>query len=194
MGRRSRCPCSYTLRHIALQLAKLSGFNPIITTCSKSNESYCLSAGATHVIDYKTVPYTSLASHITSNITKKPFRVIYDAVSTEDSQAACWSILSDIEGLGSGAGEGGKMIITLQPAKSIAEELDEKQFAKNGSKKSASWSYGNGNGEPVRADSNKLAKALEGWLIEGKIKVCFLLRILWLSMLFLHCTLVTWAT
>ncbi|EIM91260.1 GroES-like protein [Stereum hirsutum FP-91666 SS1] len=153
----------------AIQLAKLSGFNPIITTCSKSNESYCLSAGATHVIDYKTVPYTSLASHITSNITSKPFKVIYDAVSTEDSQAASWSILSDTEGLGSKAGTGGKLVITLPPAKSIASELDEKQFAKNGSK-SASWAYGNGNGQPTQADANKLARALEGWLIEGKIK------------------------
>lgn len=168
---RSKCTRSRTFGFIAIQLAKLSGFNPIITTCSKSNESYCLSAGATHVIDYKTVPYTSLASHITSNITSKPFKVIYDAVSTEDSQAASWSILSDTEGLGSKAGTGGKLVITLPPAKSISSELDEKQLAKNGSK-SASWAYGNGNGQPTQADANKLARALEGWLIEGKIKVC----------------------
>lgn len=160
---------------VAIQLAKLSGFNPIITTSSKANEQYCLSAGATHVIDYKSIPYTSLETHIRSTITSKPFKVIYDAISSEDSQAASLAILSGStqDALGTGAGEGGKLIITLLPAKSIAGELDEKQFVKGEEKKSVSWTYGNGNGEPTQADGNKLARALEGWLIEGKIKVCF---------------------
>lgn len=73
--------------------------------------------------------------------------------------------------LGTGAGEGGKLIITLPPAKSIAGQLDEKQFVKGGEKKSVSGTYGNGNGEATQADANKLARALEGWLVEGKIKV-----------------------
>lgn len=68
------------------------------------------------------------------------------------------------------------MILTLWPAKSIAGELDENQFAKSGGeggkkKKSVSWTIGNGNFEGTSADANKLARALEGWLIEGKIKV-----------------------
>lgn len=159
---------------VAIQLAKLSGFNPIIATSSKANEQYCLSAGATHVIDYKSIPYTSLETHIRYTITSKPFKVIYDAISSEDSQAASLAILSgSTDALGTGAGEGGKLIVTLPPAKSIADALDEKQFVKGGEKKSVSWTYGNGNGEPTQADGNKLARALEGWLVEGKIKVCF---------------------
>lgn len=160
----------------AIQLAKLSGFNPIITTASKANEQYCLSAGATHVVDYKSVPYTSLRTHITSNITSKPIKVIYDAISNEESEAACWSILPDTtEGLGTKAGEGGKLIITLPAAKSIVGELDENQFAKSsgegGKKKSVSWTMGNGNFEWTSGDANRLARTLEGWLVEGKIKV-----------------------
>lgn len=71
------------------------------------------------------------------------------------------------------------MIVTLWPAKSIAGELDENQFAKThggeagGGKwrKSVSWTIGNGNFEGTSGDADKLARALEGWLVEGKIKV-----------------------
>lgn len=153
---------------IAIQLAKLSGFNPIITTSSPSNAAYCTSAGATHVVDYHTVPYTSnhgpsLASHITSNITTKPIRVIYDVVSTEDSQRACWDILSD---------DSGKMSITLELAKSIREEMTENGVDSKVGRKGIYAAYGNANAEGMHEDGNRLAVALEGWLREGKIKVC----------------------
>lgn len=153
---------------IAIQLAKLSGFNPIITTSSLSNAAYCTSAGATHVIDYHTVPYTSnhgpsLGSHITSNITTKPIRVIYDVVSTEDSQRACWDILSD---------DSGKMSITLELAKSIREEMADNGVDSKVGRKGIYAAYGNANAEGMHGDGNRLAVALEGWLQEGKIKVC----------------------
>lgn len=74
------------------------------------------------------------------------------------------------------------MIVTLWPAKSIADELDENQFAKTHSgeagggkcRKSVSWTIGNGNFEATSGDADKLARALEGLLVEGKIKVRFL--------------------
>ncbi|EIM91558.1 GroES-like protein [Stereum hirsutum FP-91666 SS1] len=157
---------SSSLGQFAIQLAKLSGFNPIITTSSPSNAAYCTSAGATHVIDYHTVPYTSnhgpsLGSHITSNITTKPIRVIYDVVSTEDSQRACWDILSD---------DSGKMSITLELAKSIREEMADNGVDSKVGRKGIYAAYGNANAEGMHEDGNRLAVALEGWLQEGKIK------------------------
>ncbi|KAI9452246.1 GroES-like protein [Russula earlei] len=76
----------------AIQLAKLSGFNPIITTASTKNEAYCRDAGATHVIDYKTVPYTSIPA-IVKEIANGPVGIVYDAISIPESQRADLEVL-----------------------------------------------------------------------------------------------------
>jgi len=89
----------------ALQLAKLSGFSTIITTASARNEDYCRAAGATHVIDYRTVPYSSLPA-VVKEITKGPVGIIYDAISTPESQRADWEILEP----------NGSLVLTLPPA------------------------------------------------------------------------------
>lgn len=150
------------MSHIALQVAKMSGFNPIITTASPANIAYCKAAGATHVIDYHTVPYSSLGAHIASTITTKPIRIISDIASSEDSQKACWGILSD----------SGKMSITLPLAKSLEGELAENLVdAKDGSKKGIYSVFGNGNAPGIQEDGDRLAPVLEEWLKEGKIKV-----------------------
>ncbi|KAI9507332.1 GroES-like protein [Russula earlei] len=86
----------------AIQLAKLSGFNPIITTASAKNEAYCREAGATHVIDYRTTPYTSVPA-VVKEIAKGPVGVIYDPISTPESQKADWEIL----------GPDGSLVLTL---------------------------------------------------------------------------------
>ncbi|KAI0766753.1 GroES-like protein [Irpex lacteus] len=60
----------------AIQLLKASGFT-----------------GATHVIDYHSVPYASLGAAV-REITSQPISVIYDAVSWPDVQKALWEILA----------------------------------------------------------------------------------------------------
>ncbi|TFY66367.1 hypothetical protein EVG20_g4723 [Dentipellis fragilis] len=82
-----------SLNSPAIQLLKLSGFNPIISTSSARNFDYVRVAGATHVIDYHTTPYASLRAAV-EKITSAPIPVIYDAISSEDSQRACWDILA----------------------------------------------------------------------------------------------------
>ena len=76
----------------ALQLAKLSGFDPIVTTASASNEDYCRTAGATHVIDYRTTPYSSLPATV-REITKGPVGIVYDAISSQETQRRSWEVL-----------------------------------------------------------------------------------------------------
>jgi len=96
---------SSSVGQYALQLARLSGFNPIITTAAPHNADYCRAAGATHVIDYRATPYASIPA-VVKEIAKGPVGIIYDAVSTPDSQRADWEILEP----------NGSLILTLRPA------------------------------------------------------------------------------
>ena len=86
-------------RRTAIQLARLSGFNPIITTASKRNEAYCRAAGATHVIDYKEVPYSELPATV-AKIVGKPVPVSFDAISfgpeTQDAAFAATGPKGDV--------------------------------------------------------------------------------------------------
>jgi len=78
----------------ALQLAKLSGFAPIITTASKRNEEYVKAAGASHFIDYNEVPYSDLPKVVSELAGGKPVTLVYDAVSNPDTQKASLAALS----------------------------------------------------------------------------------------------------
>ncbi|RDB28572.1 Enoyl reductase LovC [Hypsizygus marmoreus] len=76
-----------------IQLAKLSGFSPIITTASSGNEVYLKSLGATHIID-RTIPLSNLSNEITK-ITTAPIELVYDAVASEETQQTGYDILAD---------------------------------------------------------------------------------------------------
>lgn len=96
----------------AIQLAKLSGFSPIIATASSRNEAYCKAAGATHVIDYTKVPYGPAFTEAVASITTAPIKIIWDCIALEESQLACWSIL---------APSGTLIGVNPNPPKSIGE-------------------------------------------------------------------------
>ncbi|KAI0033277.1 GroES-like protein [Vararia minispora EC-137] len=101
----------------ALQLLKLSGFSPIITTASAHNADYCKIAGATHFIDYHARPYASLAASI-SQITTEPLELIYDAISSPETMVASWNILAP----------GGTLGVVLQPSVAVPGESDGKRL------------------------------------------------------------------
>lgn len=150
----------------AIQLAKLSGFNPIITTASAHNEAYCKSAGATHVIDYHSTPYSSLSSVVSSILldtcgdAHKPIKTIFDTVSIPETNIACWSILAP----------GGTLIITLPPSKEIGNyRLDAE---KNQDEKKVAWTVGvvsNDTLGDVRL-GERLFGALEKMISEGDLR------------------------
>ncbi|GJE89905.1 zinc-binding alcohol dehydrogenase family protein [Phanerochaete sordida] len=75
----------------AIQLAKLSGFAPIITTASPANAAYVESLGATHVLD-RHAPLSSLAATVAS-LTDKPVKYAYDAVGTAETQRALYDLV-----------------------------------------------------------------------------------------------------
>lgn len=76
----------------AIQFAKLSGFSPIIATASLKNAEYLKSLGATHVID-RNVSWEDLPAAV-KEITKEPLRIIYDALSNEESENAAYDMLA----------------------------------------------------------------------------------------------------
>lgn len=74
---------------LAIQLAKLSGFSPIISTASKHNETYLKSIGATHVLD-RNEPLSNAVKEVTS----APIKFIFDAVALSDTQNAAYEVLA----------------------------------------------------------------------------------------------------
>ncbi|THH20823.1 hypothetical protein EUX98_g8508 [Antrodiella citrinella] len=76
-----------------IQLAKVSGFSPIMTTVSSHNNGLVTSLRATHIIN-RNAPLADLADSI-NVITLKPITVIFDAVSSPETQIASYKVLAD---------------------------------------------------------------------------------------------------
>ncbi|KAF7986371.1 hypothetical protein HWV62_35392 [Athelia sp. TMB] len=96
-----------------IQLAKLSGFAPIITTASPHNTAYLQSIGATHVLDRRLEP-AALQKEVAS-ITQLPVDVVYDTISEPDTQKLAYEFLS----------AQGTLVLTL-PA-SVGDKSDGKK-------------------------------------------------------------------
>ena len=136
-----------------IQLAKLGGFGPIITTASSRNESLLKSLGATHVLDRTAVPLSSLRDAV-SAVTSKPIKVIYDAVGTRESFDIAYSVLA----------RGG----TLSHVHMIVGVDKEKEAADG---KTTAFVYGSVHLPSQRALGVQLFKHLSAMLEAGEIKV-----------------------
>lgn len=100
-----------------IQLAKLSGFSPIIVTASKSNEAYLKSLGATHVIDRRE-PLSELPQKV-KEITSAPVTLVYDAVSQAETQNTGYEIVAP----------GGGLVIVLQNQLEQSKLTEDKYVA-----------------------------------------------------------------
>ena len=76
----------------AIQLLKLSGFDPIITTASLKNADFLKTIGATHVLDRLLSPGVLYAE--IRKITPGPLKTIYDAVGVADTQNVGYDLLA----------------------------------------------------------------------------------------------------
>jgi len=105
---------SSSVGQYAIQLAKLSGFSPIVTTASLHNADLVKSLGATHVID-RNSDVVAEAKKVFS----EPPKLVYDAVSLEPTEVQALQVLAP----------GGTLILVLplvDAAKSI--QGDKKAF------------------------------------------------------------------
>lgn len=90
----------------AIQSARLSGFDPIITTSSLKHEEFLKTLGATHVIDRSSNDITSLIKEILPDGTTG---IIYDAISLVDTQKVALEI----------SNPDSKILLTLPKVESI---------------------------------------------------------------------------
>ena len=97
----------------AIQLAKLSGFSPIITTSSLHHADYLKTLGATHVVDRK-VSGADLASEVNAITQNVPIKYVVDSISTSDTQQSGYDLLAS----------GGKLVIFLPIA---VKKTDDKE-------------------------------------------------------------------
>ncbi|KAI0071612.1 GroES-like protein [Panus rudis PR-1116 ss-1] len=95
----------------AIQLARLSGFSPIITTASAHNAELLKSLGATHVID-RNLPSSQIVDEV-KNITTIPIQIVFDAVALPETQQTAFDIVAP----------GGTVSVVLPPL------LDKHQLA-----------------------------------------------------------------
>ncbi|KAF7789618.1 hypothetical protein EIP86_000564 [Pleurotus ostreatoroseus] len=102
----------------AIQFAKLSGFSPIITTASLKNAEYLKSLGATHVLDRNSNTPSLIAA--IKDIIKEPFSLVYDAVSSEQTQNVGYDLL----------GSGGNLVIVLGSAIPEEKRTPDKHIAR----------------------------------------------------------------
>ncbi|TFK69668.1 GroES-like protein [Pluteus cervinus] len=91
---------SSAVGQFTIQLAKASGFSPIITTSSLKHTDHLKSFGATHVLDRHN-PLSTLASEVAKITPALPY--VFDAIALPDTQQAAYDVLSD----------GGKLAIVL---------------------------------------------------------------------------------
>ncbi|KAI0783922.1 medium-chain dehydrogenase/reductase like protein [Irpex lacteus] len=129
-----------------LQVAKHSGFSPIITTASKHNEALVKSLGATHVIDRNTPLLQGVQS-----ITTEPISIVYDAISEVATQNAAYDVLAS----------NGKLILVLPSEIDKAKLTEDKELVNV---------YGTVHDPAQRALGVRLYKNLTKFLESGEIK------------------------
>jgi len=132
----------------AIQLARLSGFYPIITTASPSNEELVKGYGATHFFDRSLSGKQLLAA--ISEVTDDPIKLVYDAVSLPETQSVGWDLLAD----------NGTLVLTLY-AKVKEDEGKGRKIVQ-------------AFGSPHAPESEELCRnswaRLEKWLSDGTIQ------------------------
>ena len=83
----------------------MQGFSPIITTASPKHTAFLQSLGATHVLDRSLSP-AELATAVSSATGGAPVDVVYDSISSPDTQAVGYAALAP----------GGTLLTTGPPA------------------------------------------------------------------------------
>ena len=135
-------------RYKVIQLAKLSGFSPIITTASLHNSNLLQSLGATHVVDRK----ADVPAKVAEILKGTPVQFVYDAVSEKDTQEQAWDVLSP----------GGTLLLILPSQVDKDKYKDKSVYDKV---------IGNVHTPAVRPLGISLYSKLTSLLESGKIKV-----------------------
>ncbi|KAF8554453.1 GroES-like protein [Imleria badia] len=139
---------SSSVASYVIQLARLSGFSPVITTASSSHQDAVKALGATDVIDRHLTGDAFTAA--LQKITQEPIEIVYDVIGLPATQQMAWSAVA----------RGGTLVTTLHPV--VQEE--------EGKGRSAIATYGNPHVEANQAMCRASWSILGKWLQDGLIK------------------------
>lgn len=103
----------------AIQLARLSGFFPILTVASVSHTEYLQSIGATTVLD-RYMSSSDLFSAVKYASGSKPIEVVYDSVSSGETQRFAYQITAP----------SGMLLVVNQPNIEDKEMVEHKKIVK----------------------------------------------------------------
>ncbi|EMD31472.1 hypothetical protein CERSUDRAFT_78100 [Gelatoporia subvermispora B] len=134
----------------AIQLAKLSGFSPIIATASPSNAPYLHTLGATHVLDRALAP-DALLSQITQLTSGVPVEIVFLTVQLPSLELPV-SVLAP-----------GGTLATVWPV------IDDAKRAAAPGKKVAGV-YGSANTKATRETGHSLYRSIPRLLASGELK------------------------
>ena len=137
-------------RYLVIQVAKLSGFSPIITTVSPRNSDLVKALGATHTIDRNLSSDEIIAT--VKSITADPVKIVYDAISLPSTQNPAYDIVSP----------GGKLILVLNVEIDKAKLTPDKEIINP---------YGNVHAEGNRAFGSEMYSHLTNLFKSGDLKV-----------------------
>ncbi|RPD59715.1 GroES-like protein [Lentinus tigrinus ALCF2SS1-6] len=84
---------SSSVGQYAIQVAKYSGYSPIITTASLHNEALLKSLGATAVVDRK-LPASAIITEVQKLASNIPIEYVFDAISLPDTQSLAYDVLA----------------------------------------------------------------------------------------------------
>ncbi|EIW57189.1 GroES-like protein [Trametes versicolor FP-101664 SS1] len=141
-----------SLGQYSIQLAKLAGFGPIITTASPRNAALLTELGATHVVD-RSLSADAVLAEVLKVAAGKPFEVAVDAVSSPESQSLAYQVLAP----------GGALALALPDQ--IPAELK-----KDGDAKRIVFIHGSVHLPQHRKIGEEIFGRLTGWLEQGIIK------------------------
>ena len=142
------------MHSVAIQIAKLSGYSPIITTASLHNEPLLKSLGATAVLDRK-LPASTIISEVQKLAGGKPVEYVLDAISVTDTQLLAYDALAP----------GGTLIILLD------EQIPTAKKQQAGHSKRIVHGWGTAHVPENREIGVELFSRLTEWLRTGVIVV-----------------------
>lgn len=136
----------------AVQLARLAGFSPIVTTASPRNVDMLKAFGATRVID-RNIRADEVLIEVKKAAGDAPIKTVFDTVSFADTQDIGYDALAP----------GGTLVIDLPSQIQEEKKVTGKKVVNV---------YGSTNAPQNRKLGVALYAKLTEWLADGSIKVC----------------------
>ncbi|CEL52698.1 Zinc-type alcohol dehydrogenase-like protein C2E1P3,01 OS=Schizosaccharomyces pombe (strain 972 / ATCC 24843) GN=SPAC2E1P3.01 PE=3 SV=1 [Rhizoctonia solani AG-1 IB] len=99
---------SSSVGQFAIQIARIAGFSPIVTTASVKHEDFLKSLGATHVFD-RNVDAKTIQSAFAS-----PVAFVVDSISADSTQELAYEVLTTPSAV-----PGAHLVLVLPPAESV---------------------------------------------------------------------------